>query len=170
MGKGEKRKSKRKKPTRSAGGKASPDQASQQPDSRPDPQGESNSSNASSAAAVRVQQEEYFSGPVPPPSLLQSYEEIEPGLAGRLVRMTEREQEHAHKMDRRLLRNEYLADHAGRFAGLVVALAFLFVAAWLIDRGHDWPGLALGVVDLAALVSVFVYGRMYEHGRASKRE
>lgn len=84
--------------------------------------------------------------------------------------MTEREQEHAHKMDRRLLRNEYLADHAGRFAGLVVALAFLFVAAWLIDRGHDWPGLALGVVDLAALVSVFVYGRMYEHGRASKRE
>jgi len=43
---------------------------------------------------------------------------------------------------------------------LVVALAFLAAAVWLIQGGHSLAGTVLGTVDITALVAVFVLGRV----------
>ncbi|WP_240727682.1 DUF2335 domain-containing protein [Escherichia sp. E3659] len=40
---------------------------------------------------------QHFQGPVPPPSMLKEYEQLIPGLANRLVELTEKEQAHRHK-------------------------------------------------------------------------
>lgn len=152
---------KRKNKGGSAGSQRSPQQRSSSPQQQP--RSAANQSPSSSGnSELRVRREEYFSGPLPPPEILSGYEQIEQGLASRIVSMAEREQSHTHAMDRRLLRNEYLSDHAGRIAAVVVAVLFLAGSVWLIDRGHAWPGLALGTIDLAALVSVFIYGKRSE--------
>ncbi|HHC4718874.1 TPA: DUF2335 domain-containing protein [Escherichia albertii] len=40
---------------------------------------------------------QHFQGPVPPPSMLKKYDQLVPGLANRLVELTEKEQAHRHK-------------------------------------------------------------------------
>ena len=46
----------------------------------------------------------------------------------------------------------------GLWAGFLIAVAVLFYSAYLIMNGHAVPGTVVVVADLAALVSVFVYG------------
>lgn len=45
-----------------------------------------------------------FSGPLPPPDLLREYNQIVPGLAERIARMAEKEQDHRHYFERKLVR------------------------------------------------------------------
>ena len=46
---------------------------------------------------------EKFAGPLPHPEHLQQYEAIQAGLADRIVTMTERQLEHSHKMESRIV-------------------------------------------------------------------
>ena len=56
-------------------------------------------------------------------------------------------------------RQQYFLQWAGLVFGFLVTLAFLAVATYLIQNGHDVAGTILGSVDLVALVAVFVAGR-----------
>lgn len=56
----------------------------------------------------------------------------------------------------RLKRQKYWLNVLGLITGLIVALSFLGVSAWLIDGDHTVAGTILGSVDLVALVTVFV--------------
>src|SRR3954470_1513795 len=55
-----------------------------------------------------------------------------------------------------ITKQEYKLRWAGMISGLVLALAFLTGAVFLINGDHDAAGTVLGSVDLVALVTVFV--------------
>ena len=48
---------------------------------------------------------EYFSGPLPPPSVMMGYDEVRPGTSEDIVNMAKREQAHAHSMQERELKD-----------------------------------------------------------------
>lgn len=45
-------------------------------------------------AALTVMRSEIYSGPIPPPEAFEKYEKVLPGAADRIMKMTERQQEH----------------------------------------------------------------------------
>jgi uncharacterized membrane protein len=110
-----------------------------------------------------------FIGPLPPPSLLASYEAVKPGLADRIVRMAEVQAAHRQGMESRLIGAKVFASSAGMFCGLTIALAVLAAAAWIAGHGAPWPGAVLGVGDLSALVAVFVTGQRARTAKASPK-
>lgn len=104
-----------------------------------------------------------FSGPIPPPATFMEYKAVQPDFPDRIMRMAEREQEHTHAQEKRQLdlvemqlRGQDAAGRRGTYVGGTVVLTIFFIAAWLINQGHDVAGGAAGVVDLVALATVFV--------------
>ena len=108
-----------------------------------------------------IAREEVHIGPIPAPEQLGGYNDVEPGLANRIVTMAEKEQAHRHDMERTWLRREYNADRGGRWAGLTVAIAWGAGSVYLVVTGHGVEGTILGTVDLVALVSAFIYANRH---------
>lgn len=107
------------------------------------------------AAAEIIQHTYSYSGPLPSPEMLQQYEDLQPGLADRIVTMAEKEQGNRHKVQQRILG---IASR-GQWFGLVLGLATLFTAAALIIGGYPVAGIValvtgIGVIAGAFLVSV----------------
>ncbi|WP_084391159.1 DUF2335 domain-containing protein [Novosphingobium capsulatum] len=69
-------------------------------------------------------------GPLPAPDDMAHYEQILPGCAERILQMTEREQEHRHRQERRGVGGEYGTRFAGQAATLLIALAMVFVVGF----------------------------------------
>lgn len=99
-----------------------------------------------------------FSGPFPPPAILDGYGEVDASFPPRIFRMGEIEQEHRHGMDRNALRAESRNSLLGIVSGFVVALSGLATTAWIAYLGHPAAAAVLGTVDLVSLVGVFIYG------------
>ncbi len=97
-----------------------------------------------------------WAGPLPPPSLLQGYDEVLPGCAERIVRSMEREQEHRHEMDKRLVDTYRTVYTRGQAIASVVALGSLAGAIYLGINGQTAPSVAALTVGLGQAVLAFL--------------
>jgi len=111
-------------------------------------------------ARTRIELQQQFAGPLPPPGALAGYEQVLPGAAERIFAMAEGQATHRQALERVVVVGGHRRSWAGLVAGLVVALAFLGAAYRPIQDGHSLAGTVLGTVDLTALVAVFVLGRI----------
>jgi len=109
--------------------------------------------------------QESFSGPLPHPSILKEYEEIEPGSAKRIIDMAERTLIHHQEMEAEQVRSEvassreaWARSRLGAIIGGVVALAFAAVALGIVLAGYPTAGAVLGSLEVGALVAAFMYG------------
>ena len=116
-----------------------------------------------------------YSGPIPNAEELTLYERIEPGLAGRIVGLSERavdiagaQSEHRQAMERLALEGLDKRANRGQHYALIVVLAFLACSVLLIMAGHGLEGAILGTLDLVSLAGLFVYGR-FDQMRQEKR-
>lgn len=112
-------------------------------------------------------------GPLPDPMTLANYEKLMPGLAERVVRMAEKEQEHRHECDR--TRNEsnkqIISVEANRQTGIqkaetlgqkfgftisIVAVASALLATWMKQ-----PAVAIALVSLPVMsvIKAFLSGQ-----------
>ena len=48
-----------------------------------------------------------FSGPLPPPRMMEQYNLIDPTFANRILQIAEREQAHRHGMDKRMIEGQF---------------------------------------------------------------
>jgi len=98
--------------------------------------------------------EQFFVGPLPHPAILAGYEQIQAGLAERIVAMTEIEGAHRRTLER----DREIADtkHAGRgqWMAFGISLLCLAVAAWVAVQAGAWAAapfaLGGGVYPLVA--------------------
>lgn len=119
-------------------------------------------------------QQETFSGPLPPPSLLQSYEELRPGSIEQIFTMAEKEQnlriETIHReqdqKDRVIAIAEKESEHnikmqtKGLLIGSIVLFACVSLAAIGAFLGWSWEvvGIFLGG-PILAVIGTLVGGR-----------
>ena len=115
-------------------------------------------------------QETSFSGPIPPPAILQGYNQITPGLAERIVSMAEKEASHRHEIEHKELtadisdQNKIFSEaRLGQICGLIIGLAAIIAGAYTATNGAQWPGGIIGGGGVIGLVSVFIYGRKQPH-------
>lgn len=80
--------------------------------------------------------------------------------------MARTEGEHRRIMESKVLdanieamRRQFAEARWGQVFAFIIALAFVFVGAYVIVRGHPWPGTILGGVGLGGIVTTFIHCR-----------
>lgn len=131
-------------------------------ESNVDPQRELNLSQQISA---RVE----ITRPIPSAKILEQYNCILPSAADRIISMAEREQEHGHKMQEKLVDSQILdrkqertEKRLGQIFGLTIGVvAILAGSATVILKSSiagEVAGGLIGLSGVSGLVSVFVLG------------
>ena len=111
-------------------------------------------SRRTAAKKILVARAEY-SGPLPAPHVLAEYGQVMPGLPEKIVRMTEREQEHRHGLEREELailqeaaRSEARRLMTGQIGGLCFAAFLIAAGIWF---GYHDKFIAMGIVLVPTL-------------------
>jgi uncharacterized membrane protein len=119
-----------------------------------------------SASTTVVQRRLQFTGPLPPPGILEQYEKICPGTAARIIDAAGTEGLHRHNCESNALdanieamRRQFAEARLGQVFALIIALAFVIVGAYVSVHGQPWSGTILGGVGLGGVVTAFIVGR-----------
>ena len=131
------------------------------PDSQTIDVGGGKSGNKSGKVLVREEVHTIFVGPLPPPEELAKYNEVDPGLANRIVLMAEGEQKHRHRMNGW----EVFQGLFGQLSALVIALTLIVGGLVTVNNGHQIPGGILTGIGLAPLIGLFLW-----RSRISKKD
>ena len=118
--------------------------------------------------AVAVEEAESYS-PYPPPELVKAFEEIQPGLANRLMEIVEREQAMSHEVARHQISENKRINTAnienqkhnsllfllGLIFGVLIGIGILYVAICALNKGYPWVATA-AFSTLAAILVILV--------------
>lgn len=107
------------------------------------------------------------SGPLPPASEIQKYENVCPGAADRIIAMAEKQLEHRTSMEKRILEYEFKTNEAERDKEFKLSLfgevaAFLLCAGVITSAivclitGYNFVGLSSLIIALGYLAAVFI--------------
>lgn len=102
--------------------------------------------------------EHYFSGPLPPPAVLERYEKALPGSAERILAMAEKQSEHRRQVEQKIIHSDILDSKLGLWFGFLIGLAAVLVGGWVSVKVSTGAGGVISISAIAALVGVFVYG------------
>jgi len=108
---------------------------------------------------VHASRSESFSGPIPPPALLDGYNKIIPNGADRILAMAEQQQLHRQFMEKSVVEGDIRRSDRGLILGFIVTIMFGAGGIYLVATGHDLNGLAVIFVPLAGLVGTFIYSQ-----------
>lgn len=92
-----------------------------------------------------------YSGPLPPPHMLERYERLLPGAAARIFDMAENEQKHRHNWDTSSLQASVSSEKRGQYLGaatLVLLCVFAFAAGVFVTWQLGIAFLAVGVLGV----------------------
>lgn len=104
---------------------------------------------------------EMFRGPLPPPEVFARYKEIDPRIIETVLKLTEKEQEHAHKMDERALSAQSVAFRRGQTYAFFLALATIALTGYLAVLGKYAAAVGFGGAGIAAFVTPFIRNRLF---------
>jgi uncharacterized membrane protein len=99
-----------------------------------------------------------YSGPLPPPSILQGYETVLPGAAERILRLAEEEASHRRRQEEKLVESNCQDGRLGLWLGFSIGALALLISCAVAIWGAPWAGGFLGSLSIVALVSTFIYG------------
>lgn len=135
-----------------------PDEPSKNPTPTPDKKPQPSSEQGPKLLRRSETHIEAYGGPLPPPALLKEFDNVIPGAAERILKMAERQADHRQFLEKTVVSGDSKRAFCGLFVGAFVALCVLGGAVFLIHDGHDAAGATIAGLDVASLVSVFVYG------------
>src|SRR3989338_7839901 len=112
-----------------------------------------------------------FSGPIPPPQILQQYNNVVPDAAERIIRMAEKQSDHRMDLERKVVNSNISKSYLGMILGTVIAVCGLLVAKEISVNGHPWAASAIAALDLGGLIGVAIYnGEIQKQEREKRRE
>ncbi len=126
-------------------------------------QDQSDEPEESSAQSVRRTTSELavstfeFSGPLPPPQLLKSYNDAFAGCAERVVAMAERQSEHRQKLETMVIESNCNAQSRGQWFAFVLALVVICGGVYLLAQGKSVQGFSAIIIAVASLIGALVY-------------
>ena len=114
---------------------------------------------AAQATLRTITHSQSFSGPLPPPQVLQEYNAAHPGLANRIVQMAENEQAHRHLIESTALAGSINAEKRGQHYALAICIIVVLASFGVIWQGYEISGSILAGGTLSTLAYVFITGR-----------
>ena len=101
-------------------------------------------------------------GPIPAPEILKSYEEIQPGLASKIIEWAEQQKTHRHAIEIKGQEANIQEIKTGQNFGLIIGLVTVISGAITAINGAELAGGLIGTGGVAGLVATFVYGRKHK--------
>lgn len=123
-----------------------------------------------SNATLEVTQELRFQTHLLPPQLLKEYNEIIPAFAKDIHQEFLKETANRRSNNNWLVKGMIISKFLGQILGFGIAVFVLYIAWDLGVKGHDVLAGTIAVIDLAALVSVFVGVQYYGEKREKARQ
>lgn len=106
----------------------------------------------------------HYSGPVPPPEIMEKLDQILPGSAERVFIMAEKEQnaiieDRKQTQDRedRQVKNAHSESLTALWMAFIICLVFVGCGTYLVMNGHEKTGLGLLGTTLVGIISSFLY-------------
>ncbi len=94
---------------------------------------------------------------LPSPALLESYEEISPGLADKLADLIKQEQKHRHEWENKYLKAMARSGRMGQLFGLLIAIATLYTTIILaIKQDTPYTAIAVCISGFGFLICVVI--------------
>lgn len=122
-----------------------------------DPSAEARNETREVLSRVHAVELSSYSGPIPPPDLLQRFDEVYPGAAKQILDDFVQESAHRRGMERKVVGAEAFKEVCGSiFAGLI-GLTGVGGGVWLAHEGRSTGGLSAIFATLASLVGVYLY-------------
>ena len=101
-----------------------------------------------------------FSGPIPPPSIMEGYERILPGSADRIIAMAEKQSEHRQRMEEIMITAESRDSFLGVLFAFLIGIGCLITAGIMVfivpKSGAAIAGAVLGVTGIGSITSSFI--------------
>ena len=107
---------------------------------------------------VKHQEIHQYSGPIPPPAMLEQYDRIVPGAAARILKMAEDQSAHRQELEKKAIGSDVRNSLLGIIAAFVIALSAFGVVIFAVQKGQAIPATVLGSGVIVSLVSAFIYG------------
>lgn len=108
-----------------------------------------------------------FSGPIPPASELERYEQIMPGLADRIMKQAELEQSERHKNQRSLIeleiqtsKSEVLTSRFKIIVGFISVCVIVWLCYFAFVLGYKEQARDIAVYVIVSLAAIFVIGKL----------
>jgi uncharacterized membrane protein len=111
------------------------------------------------SANISVHRQEAYYGPIPDPDSLAKYEQIQPGLTERIIKMAEDEAKHRRKNEERLIKNSIRMATTGTIFAFVSVLLFGGIIIYAVYKESSVAALSTVIAALASLAGVFVFFR-----------
>jgi uncharacterized membrane protein len=113
--------------------------------------------------------ESSYSSPIPPPELLNHYNEIIPDGANRILKMAEEQSQHRQSLERYVLKHDSIRAYVGQASALIIGLSGLGIGGFLVYSGHDVAGATVAGSTLVSLVTAFLTGTKSKRDERDKR-
>lgn len=101
-----------------------------------------------------------FSGPLPPPSIIQGYENVIPGAAERILAMAEKQSEHRQLMERTMIQSDSRDSLLGIIAALILGAGCLVTSCVIAISVPQNAGAicsaAFGITGIGSIVGPFL--------------
>ena len=114
------------------------------------------SSTPSKSISTSVTSTSIFSGPIPPPEIMRQYNQIIPGSAERILKMAEKEQDHRHEIEDRLIKSEILNTRLGLIFGFIIGITGIICGSIVIMHGNNVGGSVISATGISILVGLFI--------------
>jgi len=88
---------------------------------------------------------------LPPPAILEAYEQMSPGATDRLIEMAENEQNHRHAWEDKALSSYVLSNRLGMIFGSFVAIMIISSSIYLAQNGDNKTAIAIAAFGFASL-------------------
>lgn len=109
---------------------------------------------------VTTIEEQQYLGPIPPPEILNGFEQIVPGAAERILAMAEENGKHQREMEKKALAVAFRTVLIGQIFGLVIGVLAFVTCIIALYLGSENTAMTIGGVTVTGLVAVFVTGRL----------
>lgn len=100
-----------------------------------------------------------FSGPLPPPTILQQYDETVPGAAERIIAMAEGESEHQKYMEKTAMHLKSRENRLGQYFAMATVILAFSTSIACAYMGATTAAAIIGGATVVGLVAVFITGR-----------
>jgi uncharacterized membrane protein len=100
-----------------------------------------------------------FEGPIPPPALLNGYNDVVKDGAERIFAMAEKQSNHRIQIEDQVIKEELKQSRLGQLFGFILGLVGMALATILALFGHETVAGIFGTTTIIGLVAVFVLGK-----------
>ncbi len=111
-----------------------------------------------------------FSGPLPPPSVLASYEELLPGAADRIITLAEKQLEHRMYLEKSVVDGGNRHATEGVIAAVTIEAMFIGAACYLAHLGLGGDAIKVMGASAVGLLGAFGFGTISRRNERTRKQ